>query len=329
MIEYAILFVVLVLVELLYIRLARRYGIGVEEHIGDRRVFTPVGGGCIFIIAAIYASLAHPFPGPEFYMALCGGVFLAIVSYIDDVVKLSARLRLVIQTLLMAAILYPLPLHGNFDAYLLALIGCVGYINASNFMDGSNGMLATYSAVVLGSLILAAGTVPDPAGCTSALPPPSSVAAISAALLTAVGAFALFNFRPRALVFSGDVGSITLGFFIALGLTSLIVYSSTVSMAIFVVVYLVDTFCTFVQRLLNGERVLEPHRKHLYQLLLRTGYSSSTVATTYSAIQLIVSAGWFVTPEKWQNFYSLTATLVLLSVYVWLKVNINRRLKHL
>ena len=34
-----------------------------------------------------------------------------------------------------------------------------------------------------------------------------------------------------------------------------------------------DTSFTFVRRLINGEKVFEAHRSHLYQLLNRSGYS--------------------------------------------------------
>ena len=310
---YVILLILLAVAEPLYIRLATHMRIGVEYQLGTRRVFTPVGGGCIFFAAAIAAIFAHGIPGPYMLTVAAGATVLAVMSFTDDIVRLSPRLRLVAQTVAMGLILWLLPFDGHIDLYILALIGCVGYINSSNFMDGSNGMLTAYSAVVLLSLAF--------------LPLSALMQRTLISLLLAAAVFAFFNFRRKALVFSGDVGSITMGFFIAVALATLMVGTGNLSMYIFVIVFMLDTFCTFVQRLLNGERVLHPHRKHLYQLLIRAGYPQLGVAGCYAAIQGAVSAGWYAVPAHTQNVYSLACTLTLLTVYVWLKLHVNSIIK--
>lgn len=316
----------LLLLELLYIRLARKLGIGVEREQGGRRAFVSVGGGIIFIIAAAAAFFCCPQWSTEAVMVLAGGFLLAVTSYIDDLVTLSAPLRLVVQTLLIAAILLPMITAGYLAMWLIALIGCVGYINSSNFMDGINGMLAAYSVVVTATLIHAACQLP----CNIDMPllDANRIIAVNAALMVALLVFAIFNFRRRAVVFSGDVGAITVGFFIAVSLTSLMLATGSISMLIVVAVYLIDTFATFVQRLLNGENVLSKHHKHLYQLLVRKGYPQLGVASAYAAIQLAVNFGWTLTPAHLQDLYSLVVGLMLVCVYVAIKRDISLRLRY-
>lgn len=295
---------VLALLEWGYIRIARRYHIGTTVPDGDggaRKRFVAVGGGFIFILAAVIAVAFYPAIDPyliNVYMYVGGGALLAVMSYADDLVHLSPRLRLAVHVVVTALVLYMLPFDGRWWLYAVAVVACTGYINASNFMDGSNGMLALYSAVVLASLVAVHPTV------------------ICVALLVAVAVFAVFNCRTRALVYSGDVGSITLGFFIATTMVYYILLYGEYSMAVFVAVFLVDTFCTFAERLVRGDNVLLPHHRHLYQRLIRGGCPQLAVAAVYAGVQLAVNAGWFVLPQQWRAAYAVAVALVLLALYI-------------
>ncbi len=314
-----LLFGVLFVAEALYVRLAHRLGIGVVRDVDGCETFVPVGGGVVFALAAIAAVFLAPWHTIWFLAAVAGGVALAALSFVDDLVKLSPRLRLVVQAIVLATVLYPLLAAGHVAVYLLAVLACVGYLNTSNFMDGSNGMLAGYSGVVLASLVFAACAVMPSSDCDVALPSVGSIRVLCSCLLVAAAVFAMFNFRSRAVVFSGDVGSIAVGYFIAFSLTVLIVRYGRVSMAVFVIVFLVDTFCTFVQRLFNGENVLSPHKKHLYQIFLREGYPQLSVAAAYAMVQFAINALWFVVPPAWQNTYALAVAVLVCAAYLVLK----------
>ena len=152
-ISAVVLAAVLALLEWAYIRVARRNHIGVTASDKGRRRFVAVGGGFIFILAAIMAVAVFPATAPYIflvYMYVGGGAILAVLSYADDLITLSPRLRLGVHIAVTALVLALMPFGSNYLLYACAVIACTGYMNASNFMDGINGMLALYSGVEIG-----------------------------------------------------------------------------------------------------------------------------------------------------------------------------------
>ncbi|MGA7203622.1 MAG: UDP-phosphate glycosyltransferase, partial [Specibacter sp.] len=78
----------------------------------------------------------------------------------------------------------------------------------------------------------------------------------------------------RNKVFLGDVGSYLLG--ASISVTAMAAFLSHVPVEyVFspVLIYLVDTFVTFLRRLLAGERWYASHRQHVYQRLNIVGLS--------------------------------------------------------
>jgi len=83
---------------------------------------------------------------------------------------------------------------------LVALIVCVGIINAYNFMDGINGITGGYSLSVLLPLIYL--------NTTDNFISQDYLYVVGMSLLV----FCFFNFRKKAKCFAGDVGSISIAF---------------------------------------------------------------------------------------------------------------------
>jgi Fuc2NAc and GlcNAc transferase len=103
--------------------------------------------------------------------------------------------------------------------------------------------------------------------------------------------FLPLNF-PRARVFMGDVGSILLGFLFA---SQVFRYSaSPVSFFMlcgFLFLYYADTITTLVIRKLDGEKLSQAHRRHLYQILANEfGLPHYAVTLLYGAVQALISA---------------------------------------
>lgn len=304
-ISAVVLAAVLALLEWAYIRVARRNHIGVTASDKGRRRFVAVGGGFIFILAAIMAVAVFPATAPYIflvYMYVGGGAILAVLSYADDLITLSPRLRLGVHIAVTALVLALMPFGSNYLLYACAVIACTGYMNASNFMDGINGMLALYSGVVLATL---ACVMPSP---------------VVLALLVSTAVFAAYNCRREPSVYSGDVGSITIGFFIATSLVYYILDSDEYSAAVFVLVFLIDAFCTFMERLLRGDNVFMSHRRHLYQLLIRRRAHPLTVSAGYAAVQLAVNGVWLMLPEAARPVYAIASAAILLTLYIFIRI---------
>ena len=132
--------VLLVSLELVYFRIADHYNI--IDKPNERSSHSSVvlrGGGIIFLLAIWLWSAFFGFAYPWFLLGLtlvCG------VSFWDDIRSLPDSVRLIAQfaaMFLMFADWSILHLSGWWMV-LIALIVCVGIINAYNFMDGINGI---------------------------------------------------------------------------------------------------------------------------------------------------------------------------------------------
>ena len=275
------------------------------------KVFTATGGGITTIVALICYYICWGYTqSTDNTVMLIGGLTLAIVSYCDDLRNLSPLLRLMLHVAVVAGVFHNMMLNGHIDYFVMILIFGVGIINAFNFMDGINGMLALYGCVVLSTLIYA----------INMFMPESSMLPLLALLLVSLLAFAIFNLRIRALLFCGDVGAITIGFFVAVALTLVIFSTSHISMLVFVAVFLVDTFFTIIQRLFAGEHILEPHRHHLYQVLtFKRSVPHLYVSAAYAAIQAAINVIWFTIPNGGRLAYAIVVYGVLTSIYFYLK----------
>lgn len=142
----------------MYFRIADRFNI--IDKPNERSSHSSVvlrGGGIIFLIGSWVWSAFYGFPYPWF---LTGLTALAGVSFVDDIRSVSNKVRLVVQftaVLLMFADMGVL-LPEYWWVIAVAMVVCVGILNAYNFMDGINGITGGYSLAVLIPLALVAGS---------------------------------------------------------------------------------------------------------------------------------------------------------------------------
>lgn len=221
-------------------------------------------------------------------------ILVAGIGYLDDHQPQKVGRRLLVHA--FAAVVLTASLLGASQegwSWLTALIGVATLmvaINFSNFMDGSNGMLCIQTmaiAALLMLLAIMAGNV--------------ALALLAALLVATTSGFLPFNF-PQAQIFLGDVGSGALGMLLAaLGLHAFVAGSVNgwLLLALCSALWL-DAGLTLLLRMLTDRRWTTPHRSHLYQWLLRRGWSHAQVAFLYLAwtllfvlpIILLSTAGW-------------------------------------
>jgi UDP-N-acetylmuramyl pentapeptide phosphotransferase/UDP-N-acetylglucosamine-1-phosphate transferase len=268
------------LATLAWIPLARRWQLHDEP--GRRRLHsqpTPRGGGVGIALGwwlATFLACGWAVPAPTSplpWLLLVGGAFLAC-GLLDDVRALPAWLKLALQILVAVGLLTPfLPreVSGNWIALGVVWLGLLYFVNAWNFMDGSNGMIAIQSFL----LALALGTWPGQE---------PGLALASFALAGACIGFLPLNF-PKARVFLGDAGSLLLGsglFLLLLASIGTGVLTPLQAMLLSSVV-LLDTGLTLARRILRGRPFWRAHREHLYQYAVRRGHGHAPVALAYGA----------------------------------------------
>ena len=329
MTTYIIIFVLLLVAELVYFRIADKCNIiDKPNQRSSHSTIVLRGGGIIFMIGAWVWSAFFGFDYPWF---LAGLTLVAGVSFVDDIHSLPDSVRLVAQFAAAAMAFYQLDIL-HWDMWwivLVALIVYVGATNVINFMDGINGITAGYALAVLVPLGLLNTNYRELA--TNLTTNYSSIVSsdgvfvdqslIVAAIIAAV-VFCLFNFRPKgkAKCFAGDVGSIGIAFIMLFLLGNVIMKTGDITWLIFLLVYGVDGCLTIIHRIMLHENLGEAHRKHAYQIManeLKIGHVKVTLL--YMAMQLVVSLGFiYLCPDNvlchWMYFVG--ALVVLAIAYV-------------
>lgn len=249
---YAYLAIILFAIMVVYFRVAKRFNIIDKPNERSSHIKPTIrGGGVIFPIAILLFSLLNSFQYPLFALAV---LLVGIVSFIDDIVDLSRLLRFGVHILAAILLLYQagvgvLPIVMT----ILAFIFVVGVMNAFNFMDGINGITGFYSLAVIIPLLLTETNEVN--------------VELLSFMIVALLVFLFFNARKKAKCFAGDVGSVSIAVIICFLLVQRIVATDDYKYLAFLTLYLVDTGLTIIQRAKNGEKVLEAHRKHLFQVL--------------------------------------------------------------
>ena len=329
MTTYIIIFVLLLVAELVYFRIADKCNIiDKPNQRSSHSTIVLRGGGIIFLIGAWVWSLFFGFDYPWF---LAGLTLVAGVSFVDDIRSLPDSVRLVAQFAAAAMAFYQLDIL-HWDMWwivLVALIVYVGATNVINFMDGINGITAGYALAVLIPLgllntnyqELAMNLATNYSSVFSSDGVFVDQSLIVAAIIAAV-VFCIFNFRPKgkAKCFAGDVGSIGIAFIMLFLLGNVIIKTEDITWLIFLLVYGVDGCLTIIHRIMLHENLGEAHRKHAYQIManeLKIGHVKVTLL--YMAMQLAVSLGFiYLCPNTalchWM--YLIGALAVLAVAYV-------------
>lgn len=308
MITYIIIFILLLIAELVYFRIAdKRNIIDKPNERSSHSTIVLRGGGIIFLIGVWIWSIFFGFQYPWF---LAGLTLVAGISFVDDIRSLPDSVRLVAQFAAAAMAFYQLGiLHWSmWWIILLALIVYVGATNVINFMDGINGITAGYSLAVLIPLALV--------NTTGAFVSQSLI--VSTILASLV--FCVFNFRPKgkAKCFAGDVGSIGIAFIMLFLLGHVIIRTGDITWLIFLLVYGVDGCLTIAHRIMLHENLGEAHRKHAYQIManeLKIGHVK--VAYLYMVMQLVLSLGFiYLCPDTiFAHWVYLIGALIVLAIF--------------
>jgi UDP-N-acetylmuramyl pentapeptide phosphotransferase/UDP-N-acetylglucosamine-1-phosphate transferase len=258
---------------------------------------TPRGGGIGIVAGVLFviALIARRLEGPYRVMALAllaAIVVVAVVGWIDDHAGLRARTRFAVHCLAAAlllavpaafiGLLLPESRAGELLLYALAAVlpglAIVWSINLHNFMDGIDGLLTLQVLFVFAALaaIFMHAAQTDVAEC---------IGLLAAAVL----GFLPFNF-PRAHIFMGDVGSGVLGLLVAVAVGGQMLTPTIALASGFVLcsAFVTDATCTLLSRMLRGRRWYSAHREHLYQWLVRSGYSHMQVVVFYMGWNLLI-----------------------------------------
>ena len=257
---------------------------------------TPRGGGMAivvtFLLVFLLAGYYLQFERSTFWGLLLSGLAISALGFVDDLYTLSRTPRILAWVGITAlSIIFgihlksiTLPFLGTIQfgvlSYPFTFLWLIGVTNFFNFMDGING-LAGLEAVLVGGFL---AVIAFGAG--------NQMVLVAAVILFAGSLGFLPHNFPQAKIFMGDGGSNFLGYLFA-ALTIIGSQSSDNSIpfivpTILLLMFLLDAATTLIKRLPEGKDWLEPHRDHLYQRLIKLGYTHSQVTLGYTAINLFL-----------------------------------------
>ncbi len=289
----------------------------------------PTSGGVGILAGLGMCLLALPYLLPELTTVRETAPFLslifavAVLGLTDDIFLLKSGMKmflLVIMAGLAVWVIGPADLLPTGKAGLqlpfsLAFIGSVLWLftvtNGVNFMDGSNGLMGVVMAIASFALVGIGFAVG--AATTSVL---------ALILFGSILGFLPYNFRPKAQLFCGDVGSLTIGFTYAGLVLSMIQEADSAAIIyagpLLILPFLADVLLTLLRRAVKGEPVLLAHNTHLYQRLIRSGRSHMQIAWVYGFVTLVLgnlvlialTKGWMSSP-----WLLIALSLVLTGLY--------------
>lgn len=223
---------------------------------------------------------------PRLWILLGAATAVAILGVIDDLRGLDWRLRLAVQTLVAAAMVWQgwrltLFLDMPWLTDVLSVVWIVGIINAFNMLDNVDGLaagVALIAAVLLAVVMLA---VPNP----ESHGPQLFVAGFLLVLTGAIAGFWWYN-RPPASIFMGDVGSYFIGFMVAAAtLMATFAGEGLPRHAIFaplcvLAVPIYDVLTVVAIRLRAGRSPVQGDRNHFSHRLIEMGLSPKQAVWT-------------------------------------------------
>ncbi len=251
----------------------------IDVPLDNRRIHKkpmPRIGGLAIYLSFTLTTIIFCSPTAELATIWIGGGVLVILGILDDIYRLNAWLKLVVQLAVAVfavangCIIDHINLGGVYVqlgilSWPLSVLWIAGLTNAINFIDGLDGLACGVSAISSLSLLfvlLLQGDFPS--------------AVICAVLVGSCFGFLPFNFNP-ARIFMGDTGALFLGYTLAVlsvyGVFKLhTVLAFLVPFAIFALPVF-DTLFAICRRLLAGKSPFAPDRGHIHHRLIDMGFT--------------------------------------------------------
>ena len=279
---------------------------------------TPKGGGIGILAAFLFCSLYTKISYWLWFPALN----VSLLGLFSDRFEISPQPRLIIQFIAALITIIGIGRLGFYKINDILLIVfftfyIVGTTNYYNFMDGIDGIAGITGIVGFGLI----------AFYTSSAGSDTYLVTLPITISIACLGFLPFN-TPTARVFMGDVGSTLLGFVFA----GMVVYLSKsffdfVCLAGFLFPFYADELTTMIIRIRDGERLSQPHRRHLYQLLANEyGIQHWKVSFGYGFFQLFVGITVLILKSA-GSMAVLFALMLFLGIFTILSFIIRNRME--
>ncbi|MCL1839015.1 MAG: hypothetical protein FWG47_06880 [Propionibacteriaceae bacterium] len=227
----------------------------------------------------VYVWIGEANPASTGTVIVAGAVLFAGLGFVEDVRQLSVTVRLALQGLLGIVMGAALLVSLQWPLWLVPVfcLAAIFAVNASNFMDGING-ISSYQGAILGVAAVIVGLLWNATG----------LVVLGVVIFGAFVGFLPWNF-PKARLFLGDVGSYLLGgLFFGVGIWMWAATDSILVGLAPLAVYATDVCVTLVRRALQGKKLTQSHREHAYQLLaVNSSHTLVTMVATVASLAVV------------------------------------------
>lgn len=300
------------------------YHVGALDYPNERKVHKkpmPLMGGLMIYLGFLFGYMIFA-PRTTQMIAILIASFIVILTGILDAIKpLKAKEKLIGQVAAACIITFYGKILLNdisafgfyFDfgwlAYPLTIIFIVALMNCINFIDGLDGLSAGISSIFFAT-IGALAFIMDYIG--------SLEITIAFIMLGACLGFLVFNFNP-AKIFMGDIGSMFLGFMIAiiclLGFKAVTLTSLVVPLIILAIPIL-DTLFAILRRIIHHKHIYEADKQHLHHQLLNKKFSQKTTVLIIYAVSILFSLAsvFYVLKDK---KIGIIIYVIILLLIIW------------
>lgn len=286
---------------------------------------TPRIGGLAIFVGFIVAALVFGKFNNEMLAIMSGGAILVVLGIIDDVKRLPAWVKFLVQIGAAAIVvcygiridyitIFGMTINFGMFSVPMTILWIVALTNAINLIDGLDGLACGVSGIMSLSLLGVVLIQGD----------------LETALLTAILAGACFGFLPYnanpARIFMGDTGALFLGFTLSVisvqGMFKLhAVLSFIVPLSLFALP-LLDTAIAFIRRIVHRESPFTPDRKHLHHKLVDLGFSQKeAVRLLYAVCSMLGLVAITFTEGMFGNLRLMKALIVLAVAFLVFALN--------
>jgi UDP-GlcNAc:undecaprenyl-phosphate GlcNAc-1-phosphate transferase len=297
----------------LLIRIAPQRGwVSLPRH--DRwnaRVVAHYGGVPVLLAFSIAASFFFRTRQNLILLLLTWG--MAMLGLADDITGLRPKAKLAGQALLAglavyAGIVHPLTPHFWINV-TFTMLWIVGITNAVNLLDNMDGLAAGIAIIAAAQVMLFAGLV-------------NPISGLALCMLAAIAGFLVFNVNP-AKVFMGDVGALSIGFFLACASVKAAEHLSSLASVLFVpclvlFIPVFDTLLVSVTRRVSGRPITLGARDHASHRLVLMGLSERQAVALLYVIAATAGLMAFLWKSSWGDLGAGIVSLFLIgSTLFW------------
>lgn len=326
MLTHIIIFIVLFIIEILYLRFALSKEILDKRNAISSNISTIITGGCIIFIPAIFLFCLFFYKDIDYTLSyfFSAIIIISAISFIDDLKPLSSQIRLAIHFIAVTIAFFGYGCFSSFSITTFFLIIAsyvltIGYTNIYNFMDGINGMtflnaLCSYITFYLINTHIIQFTNSN----------------LIMVLIIATIVFGYFNFRKQPKCYAGDVGSITIGFTISFFTLKLFMVTKNPFVFLILGIYSLDGGWTILERLYRKENIFKAHLRHLYELLANQfKIPHLIVSTAYALLQVVLNTlVYYAIKNDYNNIIGFVIISICISlIYIFAKKKIYKRIK--